>query len=350
MDWMIYGANGYTGALIAREAKRRGAAPVLAGRDAGKIAEMARELSLPSKVFSLDAPLDIAAALRGIGLVLNCAGPFSKTADLLMRACLAAKAHYLDITGEIDILEGAHRFDADAKSAGVVLCPGVGFDVTPTDCIALMLKTALPEAHELALGFESDHRMSPGTAKTLIEALGKSGKIRRCGRIVDLPIGDGCRDINFGLGAKRAMPIPWGDVASAFYTTGIPNITVFTPISSPLLVIARLLNIFGLILRTPRVQTWLIERIQKTVKGPDAAMRDASRTWVWGEAKDPNGQSKEIRIVSLNGYSLTVFSSLAIVESLIANGNSPGCWTPAGIMGKDFILSLPGTSMLDAQR
>ena len=300
MDWMIYGANGYTGALIAREAKRRGAAPVLAGRDASKIAELARELSLPSKTFSLNDPLAIAPKLHNVALVLNCAGPFSKTADSMMRACPSAKAHYLDITGEIDVLEGAHRYDADAKSAGVVLCPGVGFDVTPTDCIALMLKTALPDAHELALGFESDHRMSPGTAKTLVEGLGKSGKIRRGGRLVDLPIGDGCRDIDFGRGLKRAMPIPWGDVASALYTTGIPNITVFAPISSPLLAIARLANAFGFILRSPRVQALLTQRIEKTVKGPNAAMRDASRTWIWGEAKDLRGRREEIRIVSSN--------------------------------------------------
>lgn len=194
MDWMIYGANGYTGELIAREAKKQGAVPVLAGRNAAKIAQLARDLSLHSKVFSLCAPTDamerphsanrlgaVAAALAGVGLVLNCAGPFSKTADVLMQACLAVKVHYLDVTGEIDVLEDAHRFDTDAKTAGVVLCPGVGFDVTPTDCIALMLKTALPEAEELALGFESNHRMSAGTAKTLVEALGKSGKIRRGG-------------------------------------------------------------------------------------------------------------------------------------------------------------------------
>jgi short subunit dehydrogenase-like uncharacterized protein len=160
MDWMIYGANGYTGELIAREAKKRGANPVLAGRDATKIVKLAADLGLPSKVFSLDRPPDIAAALHDLGLVLNCAGPFSQTANPLMRACLIAKTHYLDITGEIDVLEAAHRLDADAKSAGVVLCPGVGFDVTSTDCIALMLKTALPEAHELALGFEADRRMS----------------------------------------------------------------------------------------------------------------------------------------------------------------------------------------------
>lgn len=350
MDWMIYGANGYTGELIAREAKKQGANPILAGRDATKVAKLATDLSLPSKVFSLDKPPHIAAALHGIGLVLNCAGPFSKTANPLMRACLIAKTHYLDITGEIDVLESAHRLDADAKSAGVILCPGVGFDVTPTDCIALMLKTALPEAHELALGFEADQRMSPGTAKTAIEALGMSGKIRRSGRIVDLPIGRGCREIDFGRGPKLAMPIPWGDVATAFYTTGIPNITVFTPISSSLLALARLMNAFGFILRSPHVQNWLIARIEKTVKGPDAATRDASPTWLWGEAKDPSGRSKEIRIASLNGYSLTVFSSLAIVERLIANGFASGCWTPARIMGEDFILSLPGTTTLELPR
>jgi short subunit dehydrogenase-like uncharacterized protein len=109
LDWMIYGANGYTGELIAREAKKRGASPILAGRDAAKIAKLATDLSLPSKVFSLDKPPDIVAALEGIGLVLNCAGPFSKTANPLMQACLVAKTHYLDITGEIDVLEGAHH-------------------------------------------------------------------------------------------------------------------------------------------------------------------------------------------------------------------------------------------------
>jgi len=146
------------------------------------------------------------------------------------------------------------------------------------------------------------------------------------------------------------MPIPWGDVATAFYTTGIPNITVFTPISPSLLALARLMNAFGFILRSRHVQTWLIERVEKTVKGPDAAARDASPTWLWGEAKDPCGRSKEIRIASLNGYSLTALSSLALVERLIANGFAPGCWTPARIMGEDFILSVPGTTVFELPR
>jgi short subunit dehydrogenase-like uncharacterized protein len=266
----------------------------------------------------------------------------------LMRACLTAKAHYLDITGEIEVLEGAHRFDADAKAAGVVLCPGAGFDVVPTDCIALMLKKALPEATELALGFELSGRgMSAGTATTLVEGLGKSGKIRRAGRIVDCPLGRGLRRIDFGRGAKLAMPIPWGDVASAFYTTGIPDITVFTPISPVSLAIARLTNGFGPVLRSPRLQNWLIKKIEKNVRGPDVLTRNANPSWVWGEAKDAHGRSHAIRIITLNGYSLTVFSSLALAQQLISNVCPPGCWTPALLMSENFILSLPGTSKLD---
>jgi len=349
MEWMVYGANGYTGELIAREAKSQGKTPLLAGRSAAKIIALARELKLLSTAFRLEAPSEIVAALRGVRLVLNCAGPFSKTAAALMRACLATKAHYLDITGEIDVLEGAHRFDAEAKAAGVVLCPGAGFDVVPTDCIALMLKKALPEATELALGFELSGRgMSAGTAKTLVEGLGKSGKIRRAGHIVDWPLGRGLRRIDFGRGAKLAMPIPWGDVASAFYTTGIPDITVFTPISPVSLAIARLTNGFGPVLRSPWLQNWLVKKIEKHVRGPDVSTRNANPSWVWGEAKDAYGRSQATRIVTSNGYSLTVFSSLALAQQLMSNVCPPGCWTPALLMGENFILSLPGTSKFDS--
>jgi short subunit dehydrogenase-like uncharacterized protein len=230
----------------------------------------------------------------------------------------------------------------------VALCPGAGFDVVPTDCIALMLKKALPEATELALGFElSGRRMSAGTAKTLVEGLGKSGKIRRAGRIVDCPLGQGLRHIDFGRGEKLAMPIPWGDVASAFYTTGIPDITVFTPISPVPLAIARVANAVGPVLQSPRLQSWLIKKIDKNVRGPEVSIRDANPSWVWGEAKDAYGRSKVIRIVTLNGYSLTVFSSLALVQHVMSSGCPPGCWTPAGLVGENFILNFPATSKLD---
>ncbi|HEY1078348.1 MAG TPA: saccharopine dehydrogenase NADP-binding domain-containing protein, partial [Fontimonas sp.] len=161
MNWMVYGANGYTGELIAREAVKRGLKPILAGRRRESIEALARELGLKAKVFGLDDAVELARQLKGCSLVLHCAGPFSATAAPMMEACLAAGAHYLDITGEIGVFEHAQSLNSRASKARVVLCPGVGFDVIPTDCIAAALKQALPDATDLALGFDSRTGMSP---------------------------------------------------------------------------------------------------------------------------------------------------------------------------------------------
>src|SRR5689334_10790459 len=126
MNWMIYGANGYTGELIAREAKARGLSPVLAGRSADKIARLAGELGFESRVFGTTNVDEIVAGLGGIELVLHCAGPFSATSAPMVEACLRAKAHYLDITGEIAVFESALARGAEAEKVGIVICPGVG--------------------------------------------------------------------------------------------------------------------------------------------------------------------------------------------------------------------------------
>src|SRR5436305_15188118 len=101
--WMIYGANGYTGELAAREAVARGLRPVLAGRNARAVAELALELGLDSRAFALDDPAAAAHGVAGMAAVLHCAGPFVRTSRPMVDACLAAGAHYLDITGEIAV-------------------------------------------------------------------------------------------------------------------------------------------------------------------------------------------------------------------------------------------------------
>jgi short subunit dehydrogenase-like uncharacterized protein len=167
-QWMIYGANGYTGHLIAVEAKRRGLKPVLAGRSADPIQTLAAELGLRVKIFDLNDVAALSAALSDIAIVANCAGPFTATSGPMIDACLKSRIHYLDITGEIEVFLAAQRRDADAKSAGVVVCPGVGFDVIPTDCIVAVLKEALPDATHLTLAFDAGGSVSPGTARTMV--------------------------------------------------------------------------------------------------------------------------------------------------------------------------------------
>lgn len=344
MNWLIYGANGYTGELIAREAKSRGLTPILAGRNASKIKALGQELGLESRVFDLGTPTEISSHLGGVGLVLHCAGPFSATSAPMIAACIQAKAHYLDIAGEISVFEHAQAQNVPARQAGVVVCPGVGFDVIPTDCIAAMLKQALPDATKLTLGFDSRSGFSPGTAKTSVEGLAQGGKVRRNGKIVSVPLAYEVRKIDFGDGEKLAMTIPWGDVSTAYHSTGIPNVEVFIPGSPKLIANAKRANHIRWLLGFAPVQAFLKNRIGKTVKGPDSATRDKLTTYVWGEVSNAKGEKKTARIKTANGYSLTITGSLAITEYLLKNNVPGGAYTPSKLLGADLITQLPGSS------
>ena len=344
--WMIYGANGYTGELIAREAVRRGQKPTLAGRSQVKVQALADELGLEAIGFSLDDANEAARQIKGMAVVLNCAGPFSATAEPMMNACIKAKAHYLDITGEIEVFELAQSLDAHARSAGIVICPGVGFDVIPTDCVAAALKSALPDATHLSLGFDSRSGFSPGTAKTSVEGLAQGGKVRRDGEIVTVPLAYEVRKIDFGDGEKDAMTIPWGDVSTAYYSTGIPNIDVFIPGSPGMIKGARRANYIRPLLGFQFVQKLIKARIAKTVKGPDEETRAKMPTYVWGEASNARGDKKTARIKTANGYSLTITGSLAVIEHLFETRPEGGAYTPSKLVGPELVTRLPESGEL----
>jgi short subunit dehydrogenase-like uncharacterized protein len=341
--WMIYGANGYTGELIVREAVRRDLKPVLAGRTAAKVEQLASSLGLQARIFDLESATATTRCIEGMGLVLNCAGPFSATAASMMTACLAAHVHYLDITGEIGVFEHSRGLDAAARVAGIVICPGVGFDVIPTDCIAATLKTALPDATHLALGFDSRSGLSPGTAKTSVEGLAQGGKVRQDGHIISVPLAYKTRRIDFGGGEKLAMTIPWGDVSTAAATTGIPNIEVYIPGSPAMVAWARRANRLKWLLGMGVVQKFMKRRIERTVKGPSAAKRETQPTFVWGEVTNARGDKRTARIKTANGYSLTVTGALAVVEHLLAHDMPGGAYTPATLIGPDLVMRLPGS-------
>lgn len=327
---MIYGANGYTGELIAREAVRRGMKPVVAGRSAEKIEPLARELGLEWRTFDVDR-----ADLRGIALVLHCAGPFVHTSKPMVRACLEAGAHYLDITGEIGVFESVFRRDADAKERGVTLMPGVGFDVVPTDCLAARLAARLPGADELWLAFYS-HRggVSPGTAKTSIEGAAKGGWIRRDGRLTPVPLLFDVREIPFSVGNRLCVTIPWGDLATAYRSTGIPNIRVYTGRSRKS--IDRLRRMAPLL---PLLRLSLVRRIAQFFAGrrpgPSADQRAAARVYLWGRVARGSDEVTMTTDVA-EGYTFTVLSSLAAVERILGGAAKPGAWTPAQLFGADF--------------
>lgn len=343
--WMIYGANGYTGELIAREAVNRGMSPVLGGRSADKIRPLAEELSLEFQVFSLDE--HAAEQLENIDLVLHCAGPFQKTSKPMIQACLSAKTDYLDITGEISVFEYTHSQHVLAKEKGVILCSGVGFDVVPTDCTALKLKEELPDAIELKLGFDSDSGISPGTFKTMIQGLGSGSMHRKDGSLETVPIGSQHRTIDFGRGARSAMGIPWGDVSTAFYTTGIPTISAWIPMPKSRIYSTRLMGAAGPLLATDWLKEKLGKQVEKRVQGPNSQRRATSPAYIWGEAKNQKGVVKVARIQTANVYDLTVYGSLEIVRRLLIEKIDGGYYTPAGLFGSELVENLPASGSFE---
>ena len=345
--WIIYGANGYTGELIAEEAVQRGYTPILAGRRKDSVNAVAERLNLDYRIFDLENKQTIQQNIQDAILVLHCAGPFSKTAAPMMDACLASNTHYLDITGEIEVFERAQNLHQAAQTAGVVVCPGVGFDVIPTDCVAAALKKALPDAHELSLGFDSRSGMSPGTAKTSVEGMAMGGKVRQDGELKSVPLAYEVRHIDFGNGEKSAMTIPWGDVSTAYHSTGIPNIRVFIPGSEKMIKNAKMANKIRFALGWTWVQNFLKKRIDKSIKGPSQKTRDKQPTYVWGEAKNQQGTTKTARIKVDNGYSLTVTGSLSVVEYLLGQAVSGGAYTPSKLVGDQLITNLPNSGELE---
>ena len=301
-NWILYGANGYTGELIAREASLRGLHPILAGRNEQRISRLAAELDCPSRVFGLSDAVDVAHELAGARLVLNCARPFSATAVPLLEACLSAGVHYLDITGEIDAIEAAAVRSERAKQAGIVLIPAVGFDVVPSDCLAALLAVQLPGAKRLQLAFTGLSSLSPGTVKTLLEFLPKGGRVRIDGRITRVPLAWKTREVPFAEGSKTAVTIPWGDVASAYYSTGIGNIEVYTTVLPEQLRAWRRWGWLLPLLRWGPLRRYIERRVEHTVRGSTAGDRAAGRASFWGRVEDDAGQSVEATLTTPRGH------------------------------------------------
>jgi short subunit dehydrogenase-like uncharacterized protein len=351
MTWTLYGANGYTGRLIVAEAVKRGLRPVLAGRNAAALRTMGAEFGLPVRAFALDDPNVVRQALKGQQLLLHCAGPFSATSAPMLDACLAMKCHYLDITGEIDVFAAAHARDAEAKAAGIVVLPGSGFDVVPTDCLAARLKAQLPEATELVLAFEAGGGPSPGTAKTGVEGLGQGGRARIDGQLRMVPLAWKTRPfVRARAGAppdpRLAMTLPWGDLDTAYVSTGIPNIETYLGTRPDTVASLRMLRLLKPVLGLRPVQALLKSRVTSTVPGPTAEQRARSQTTVWGEVRDAAGRTRSERLRTPNGYDLTATAALGIVERLVRGEAPPGgYYTPSQLMGADYVLSLPGVSL-----
>jgi short subunit dehydrogenase-like uncharacterized protein len=348
---MIYGATGYTGRLVVQEAIRRGLAPILAGRDASRLADLARPLGLNIRVAPLDDAPALAHALDGIQVVLNAAGPFSSTAAPVAAACLAARAHYLDLTGEIPVFQALHRLDGAARDRGILLLPGAGFIVTPSDCLAAHVAGRLPGARWLRLGISRSTLVSRGSARTMMELLERFDKggahIRRDGRLDTLPWDRLNRSIDYGDGSRPALVVSWADVFTAYHTTGIPNIEACLEVTPWERLSFQNSRRFAWLLRTPPWRMALENQLSFLPEGPAAADRARDRRVLVAVAGDASGRTVMSRLRTPEAYTFTAVAAMECVARVLGGGVKSGFQTPAGLFGADFVLGFAGVDRVD---
>ena len=352
-NWMLYGAYGYTGRLIAAEALARGERPVLAGRNGDALRRLAAELGLEALPLALDDPAQLRAAVAPFDAVLHAAGPYVRTAAPMRAACLAERTHYLDITGEVPVFVDSLATDASARAAGVAVISGVGFDIVPSDCLGAMVAARLPGATRLDVAIAGFDAASGGTLITALELMDAGGLVRRDGALVAWPLGQGARQITFGDGVARwALPTPMGDLATAQQSTGIPNVTVYVvfPATRALRVTVPLTQALFSLGPLRRGAQALLARF---LDGPDEARRRTARTRFWARATAEDGRFAEGWLETAEAYQFTAEAAVAAVMQVVARSapNRPpadlpvGALTPSQAFGADFVLEVGRTRL-----
>jgi short subunit dehydrogenase-like uncharacterized protein len=393
------------------EAVRRGHRPVLAGRDPARLRALAEELAgrdpgelaaeighppseprnvgpappadaagartplLPWRAFPLDDPAALEEGIVGVDAVLHAAGPFIHTAAPMVEACLAAGVNYLDVTAEIPVFERVFDLHDEAKRRGIVLLPGVGLGVVPTDAAAALLAEVVPAASRLELALHSPGKGSAGTMRTIVEGIPVGLLVRRKGRLVAARPGarEFRRRVDFGppaeagpmagrLGGSRSVaPFTWGDLSTAVRSTAIGEVTFYMarprrqvrllPVALPIL--RTLLS--GRALR--RVAAWIFARGSG---GPDRTERAAGRARIWARVEDPAGHAAEVVLECPHGYRFTAIAGVRAVEEVLARmGEAPGrgdaavgagAFTPSTAFGSRWALGLPGVELISGPR
>jgi short subunit dehydrogenase-like uncharacterized protein len=344
---VVYGSYGYTGQLIVDECKTKGIDVILSGRSKEALQKQSLLTGFPFEVVDIHDAAGLCRLLEKGAMVIHAAGPFQFTAQLMAEACFITQRHYTDITGEIAVFEMMAKLDEKAKATAITLMPGVGFDVVPSDCLALHLKNRLPSATHLQLAFASNKGgLSRGTSKTMVEGMGLGGAIRRNGKIIPVPLHEGITEINYGAFQLPSVRIPWGDVSTAFHSTGIGNIEVFRGADKGLIKQVKMSRYLNWLLRMRAVKNYLIKQVDKKPAGPNEERRAKSKMFLWGKVWD--GQQEKISLLeTIEGYTLTAKTSVLIAQKILSGNVKAGFQTPSKAYGPDLIMEIRGSSRTD---
>lgn len=341
--WLLYGATGFTGQLTAREAVDRGHRPVLGGRSAGKLDALANELGLDFIACDLEHPRRLAAVVAEFDLVCHLAGPYKFTYKPMLKVCLQTETNYLDITGELPVLQAMRSFDRRARERDVAIIPAAGFVAVPTDCSARYAASLISDPTQLETAVATEAVPSPGTLITMLERLPEGMVVRKDGRLAPVRLGQGSRRIVFNDHERPVLPTPQADLVTAHRSTGIPDIVTYLAVPSGSTPLLKFLAPWAQKLTSvPRIQQLLQNFVQRYVRGPDAEARRTTRAHTWVRIINAAGDEVEVWMETKEAYQFTAHTVVRAAERVLAD-ELKGLLTPAQAFGPDFPLEIPGT-------
>lgn len=347
---IVYGSYGYTGRLIVAELKAKKFNVILSGRNRDALQKQAEETGYPHQVVDINDPVALKNLLQQANLVVHCGGPFRFTAKQMVNACLETKTHYTDITGEWQVFELLAGYDGAAKQAGIQIMPGTGFDVVPSDCLAVHLKKRLPSATHLQLAFAMvPGGMSRGTKKSMAESLGYGGIMRKDNELVPFTLGNDVLDLDFGTFTAKTTRIQWGDISTAWRSTGIPNIEVFAGADEKAIRNLTLSNYFGWLLRRRWMKDFILKQIDKGKSGPSAHALNTGACYLRGTVWDAEGNTRTSLFNGPNAYLLTAKTAALIAGKIMTGEFDAGYKTPAMQYGAGLALEIERTQRIDLE-
>ncbi|QJR82863.1 hypothetical protein CA267_013400 [Alteromonas pelagimontana] len=320
---MIYGAYGYTGAMITEQLSILGQNIIVAGRDESKLNVIKEKFNVPSKVFSLGSEHELARILKDIDIIINCAGPFNRTVRPLMRAAIKNNTHYLDISAELDSYYLAEALDEEAKAAGVLLMPGCGGSVAMIGCLTAFAKKQMPNPVEARVALHVSGSMSRGSAISASDYLTPTLIVRHAHELTETE-DSVTRTFNFGKGMVDCVPVSLPEVITLWAQNRIADISTYVHVSG---------------------EAFPTGDLSSLPAGPTEQERENNRYQAAVQLTDVDGNEVHAMLDTLNGYSVTPRAAALAVKN-IANGNvKAGFRTPSEMFGSSFILNIPTTTM-----
>jgi short subunit dehydrogenase-like uncharacterized protein len=321
---MIYGATGYTGRMVAEHAKSAGTQVVLAGRSEGALAKLAAEHGVEYRVFALDDADAIDQNLLDMSVLLNCAGPFMRTAKPLMEASIRNGMHYLDTAAELDSYRLAERLDGEAKAAGVMLMPGGGGSVAMLGSLAGHAVARVQNPRKIRIAMHVSGGMSRGSAISASENMTTETLARADGELVT--VANSIRKFDFGQGADDSFQVTLPDLITIWRATGVPDIETFVHVTGT---------------GFPTGDLSLLP------DGPTEDERLANRYQAIVEVTDPQGKVFRSLLDTVNGYSFTAIAVAEAGRRVLSGEAKGGFHTPAGLFGNGFAETIADTTIID---